>query len=194
MIRLITCIIISQLLFVTLIPVWEELIEYLNILVIAVAWLSITTIGIIFGLLWSKKKINLSVTTVHVGMLFYTAGLIILLFFRPNGPGADNINVIPFETIKLYLSGNAEPLVALYNIGANIVLTIPLGIYYRLVAKKPSLLTLLLIAVLSISIIEVSQLILGRGSMDIDDLILNTTGFIVGYLLTPLIQKKKRFT
>ncbi|WP_369404815.1 VanZ family protein [Piscibacillus salipiscarius] len=47
----------------------------------------------------------------------------------------------------------------------------------------------MLIAVLSISIIEVSQLILGRGSMDIDDLILNTTGFIVGYLLTPLIQK-----
>ncbi|MGP4071021.1 VanZ family protein [Piscibacillus sp. B03] len=192
--KLVTSILFSQIIFIILFPTWLELMDYLHAVVIGVAWVCVTALGLFAGLLWSHKKITIPVNVLHLGIVIYTAGLITLLFFRPNGPGADNINMMPFETIQLYLSGNAEPLVALYNIGANIALTAPLGIYYRLIAKSPNLLTLILIAVTSISIIETLQLILERGSMDIDDLILNTTGFIIGYLVTPIIQKTINLT
>lgn len=192
--KLVTSIFFSQIIFISMFPIWLELMDYLHAIVIGVAWICVTALGLFAGLLWARKKITIPDNALHLGMVIYTAGLITLLFFRPNGPGADNINIIPFETIQLYISGNAEPLVALYNIGANIALTVPFGIYYHLIAKRASILTLTLVAITSVSIIETLQLVLERGSMDIDDLILNTTGFILGYLVTPIIQKTINLT
>jgi glycopeptide antibiotics resistance protein len=48
---------------------------------------------------------------------------------------------------------------------------------------------LLIITICSISTIEWLQFITKRGSLDIDDLILNVLGVCLGYFIHPLFQK-----
>ena len=52
-----------------------------------------------------------------------------LLFFCPNDQSYDSLNLIPFATIRYYLSGEINWIIALYNLAANIGLFIPYGIY-----------------------------------------------------------------
>ena len=73
----------------------------------------------------------------HVLTFLYSIGLLILLFFRPKGSSYGTINLIPFDTISFYLSGNVSYLISFYNLGANIGLFIPFGLYYRYIKKTP---------------------------------------------------------
>jgi glycopeptide antibiotics resistance protein len=115
--------------------------------------------------------------------------LLILLFFRPKGQSYGTINLIPLDTINFYLSGNVAYLIALYNLGANIVLFIPFGLYYRYIYKTPAMKQLLIITVCSIGTIEWLQFITKRGSLDIDDLMLNVLGVCLGYFIHAFFQK-----
>lgn len=92
------------------------------------------------------------------------------------------ISLIPFATIKSYIkySGIFH---ALLNILGNVVLFIPIGFIFPLILIRYR--DLKKIAVLSISIslfIEFIQFFVGR-SCDIDDLILNFVGGIIGYTI-----------
>lgn len=93
---------------------------------------------------------------------------------------ARNVNLIPFKTL---LEMPENPL----NFWGNILMFIPLGIFLVLLSKKcQNLLAALLIgAELSVSI-ELLQLFSFR-STDIDDVILNTTGTLCGFLIGKLI-------
>jgi glycopeptide antibiotics resistance protein len=179
----------SQIVFVILLPVWIKLIKYLHPIVVGVIWLAISFL-VIFGVCWVKKEtIKLSKQNLYYLTFIYSIGLIILLFFRPNGQSYGTINLIPFDTIYYYLSGNVDFLIALYNLGANIGLFIPFGLYYRFANKTPVMKQLLLITICSISIIEGLQFITKRGSLDVDDLLLNVLGVCVGYSVYPFFQK-----
>jgi glycopeptide antibiotics resistance protein len=120
----------------------------------------------------------------------YTLSLLVLLFFRPNEQdygAANNVNLVPFSTIYLFLSGDADPLVAFYNLAANILLFVPFGVALRW--KKKNWLTLIIVPIFAISVIELTQHLTNRGSLDIDDLLLNTVGFFIGYLFTPVFRR-----
>ncbi|WP_227551583.1 VanZ family protein [Metabacillus sediminilitoris] len=179
----------SQIVFFILLPVWIELTKYLHPIVIGVVWFSIYFL-VLFGVLWVKKgKIQLSEHILHVFTFLYSIGLLILLFFRPKGQSYESINLIPFDTIYFYLSGNVNYLIALYNLGANIGLFIPFGLYYRYIKKTPSMKQMLIITIYSISTIEGLQFITKRGTLDIDDLMLNVLGVYLGYFIYPFFQK-----
>ena len=179
----------SQIVFFILLPVWMELTKYLHPIVVGVVWFSITFI-VLFVVCWVKKeKIILSKQILYVLTFLYSIGLLILLFFRPKAQSYGTINLIPFETIHFYLSGNVAYLIALYNLGANIGLFIPFGLFYRYMKKTPALKQLLIITICSISTIEWLQFITKRGSLDIDDLILNVLGVCLGYYIHPFFQK-----
>ncbi|RPF53935.1 VanZ family protein [Aquisalibacillus elongatus] len=186
--------ILAQILFISLFPIWSQLIAYLNPVVVGLIWIGITITALFLGALWLKATIIVSRKVIHLATGLYSAILLILLFFRPNYQPRESINLIPFETIQLYLSEYADPLVAFYNLGANVVLFMPFGIYYRFISKSPKLLTLVFYTVLTISIIEASQLLTDRGNMDIDDLLLNLTGFILGYFIFPIVEKVVKVT
>lgn len=96
-----------------------------------------------------NEKIFVSKQTVNLIFIFYFFGLIILLYFRPQDQNYGTINLIPFETI---LSGHVDYLIAVYNLGANIGLFLPFGLYYRYVIKNPMINHLILITIGSISI------------------------------------------
>ncbi len=179
----------SQILFILLLPVWIELTNYLHPIVVGVVWFCISFL-VLFGVCWVKKeKIRLSKKILHVITFLYSIGLLVLLFFRPNGQGYGSINLIPFDTIYFYLSGKVNYLIALYNLGANIGLFIPFGLYYRYTKWAPSMKQLLLITICSICTIEWLQFTTKRGSLDIDDLFLNVLGVCFGYFVYPLFRK-----
>jgi glycopeptide antibiotics resistance protein len=95
-----------------------------------------------------------------------------------------SINLIPFYSITGYISGNSEILkrFALGNVVGNVVLFIPLGIYLPLFKKdKRVLVNLLFIFIVSL-FVEIIQGLLGIGASDIDDIILNCLGGLIGIL------------
>ncbi|WP_057914250.1 VanZ family protein [Peribacillus muralis] len=119
----------------------------------------------------------------------YSTSLLVLLFFRPQGQ-VYSYNMTPFSTILAYASNELDGLVSFYNLSANVGLFIPFGLYLLFrEGKEVTALTKFLYPFIMISIIEISQFVLRRGSLDVDDLILNMLGVYLGYLLYPLFAK-----
>ncbi len=179
----------SQILFVALLPIWMKLTQYLHPLVIGVVWFCWTTIILLIGLWVTKEKIAISRTMLDLVIFCYSIGLLILLFFRPENQYYGSINLTPFKTVMFYLEGHVDLLIAFYNLGANIGLFIPFGIYYCFKKETPRIGQLLIISFFSISLIEGMQFVTKRGSLDIDDLILNIVGVFMGYLLYPFLKR-----
>ncbi|MDT0163344.1 VanZ family protein [Bacillus sp. AG4(2022)] len=179
----------AQLFFLLSLPFIGNLIQYLHPLALIVVWACITSFTITAGLLIRGEKLPLNKYLVLLSFALYSASLLVLLFFRPGDNANANYNLDPFSTIEFYLAGRVDSLVAFYNLAANIILFIPYGLFLILLMKKKSIFTLLVIPVVSISAIEISQFLSRRGSLDIDDLILNLLGVFLGYAFSPLLQR-----
>jgi glycopeptide antibiotics resistance protein len=98
--------------------------------------------------------------------------------------GWDHANLKPFVTIRLFSSDRVSTEYRYKNIGGNIIGFIPLGILLPLAwpfFKKWWRLALLVFCI-SLSF-EAFQLLTGVGVFDVDDLILNTGGGIIGFIL-----------
>lgn len=128
-----------------------------------------------------KKFLNLGYWIV---LLFYLYLLIDTVFFARDA--RRSINLTPFDMI-------AEQGFTL-NVWGNILMFIPLGIYFANWMKKFHFWKVLG-AVIGTSLgIEVLQYIFKRGASDIDDLLLNTAGGLIGiliYLVLKVIFKSK---
>lgn len=106
-----------------------------------------------------------------------------------------NANFKPLRTIYHMLLVDFDPGVALLNIGGNILLFIPMGIFLPLYFKAPHKLTktILTCFVLSTSF-ELFQLITVCGFADVDDILLNTLGGAIGFWMYSLFMRKSSFT
>lgn len=115
-------------------------------------------------------------------MGFYLLLLLLLLFGKRELGTFRSVNLIPFQEIGGYLiwGEDARRVFGLGNVVGNIVIFIPLGLYFSLLNRKGKLLynTLLVLAV-SVGA-EVLQYVLQVGASDIDDVILNTLGGFLG--------------
>lgn len=180
---------LSQILFVALLPVWLRLLNYLHPVVLAVVWMCLTVFVFFVVYFIRKQTIHVSKNIIKIILIIYSIGLLILLFMRPANQNYSQINYIPFKTIIGFLGGNGNFLVAFYNITANILLFVPFGIAALMLSKNPSRLRLMIVPTVAIALIEITQHLTKRGSMDIDDLILNLFGVFIGYWLHPLIEK-----
>ncbi|MGG1674841.1 VanZ family protein [Neobacillus sp. NRS-1170] len=180
---------ISQILFLVLLPVWLRLLAYLHPVVLVVVWSCVTLLVFFLVYLIGKGTIVVPNLLIKSVMCMYSLGLFILLFFRPSNQEYNQVNLMPFRTILGFFSGDANFLVAFYNITANILLFVPYGVAAYLLNKRPSQVKLIFFPILSILLIEAAQYFTKRGSMDIDDFILNVLGVGMGYLLHPIIQK-----
>ena len=136
---------------------------------------------------------------VYVGVMLW------LLFGRSSGWGSKltyaqqlrrNMSLVPFHTI-----GNYWRVVSRWewdylfrhcfiNLVGNVVLFIPAGyLLPRLWKTFRNFFAFLLTCVLAISLVELLQLVTLLGSLDIDDLILNLCGMILGYITFMIIKK-----
>src|SRR4029079_2399083 len=97
----------------------------------------------------------------------------------------DRVNLEPFKTIEIYQTFGKQIL-------GNFVMLLPLGIYlplfYTRLRKAYSFFAVLLICFLVSVSIELLQLATSYRSTDIDDVILNTLGGGVGFIIYLLIK------
>ncbi|KWW17539.1 MULTISPECIES: VanZ family protein [Peribacillus] len=107
-----------------------------------------------------------------------------------NGRYWGSHNFIPFKTIFQYIFvENINTSIRIENIAGNIVGFIPFGFLLPLLSKRISRLRSIVFATFGLSFTyEVLQLLFVLGSFDIDDLILNTLGGVIGYLPIKLVH------
>lgn len=112
-----------------------------------------------------------------------------------------SINLIPFYSIMEYISGGTANIkaFAFSNVVGNIVIFIPLGTYLSLFKNDKRVITNLLFIFIVSLFVEIIQGLLGIGASDIDDIILNCLGGLIGilgykFLLFILRDEKKVHT
>ena len=83
----------------------------------------------------------------------------------------------------------------LWNVVGNVCVFLPLGIFVPKLFKRCRTVLFVTILSLELSILaEVIQLLTRVGSFDVDDLLLNTLGGILGYLIYKIVSKAKEDT
>ncbi len=99
------------------------------------------------------------------------------------------INYIPFvETIKRFRNDFADIHISLYNVIGNILLFIPLGFCIPLFFNKKNKLSKVILYGFTASLtIEVLQLFTPYSITDIDDIIFNTLGTVIGFIIFNII-------
>jgi glycopeptide antibiotics resistance protein len=94
----------------------------------------------------------------------------------------ERINLRPFLMFKQFRWSSEQVL-------GNFVMLLPLGIYIPLLFPKLSVFFKVFIICLLVSVsIELMQLITSYRSTDIDDVILNTSGAVIGYVIYKMIR------
>lgn len=140
----------------------------------------------------------------NIGIIIFSITMVIIFSLTGISPMSgfhidikiEEISFIPFVTIIEMLQGGIT-FHTIINIIGNIVMFIPIGFFSPLLWTKLNSLKKIALFGLGISfIIEFTQLFLSRAT-DIDDLILNTSGAMLGYLallafknLIPAVDKK----
>lgn len=142
----------------------------------------------------------------RVAFLLYTALMLWLLFgqrfqgqlvlARPEQM-AEKMSLKPLHTIGNYLwvlensSNSAMRREAVVNLVGNVVMFVPLG-YFLGALFRPfgRFWRMLLWSAVLICAVELLQIVTLLGSCDIDDLILNLSGILLGWLIWKAVSKK----
>jgi len=107
--------------------------------------------------------------------------------------GLHTANFIPLKTIKMYIRYYDMPGIRSFsNLFGNIFIFVPVGILLPLVHRaSKNIWVMLFNALLLIVGIEVFQLFSNFGAFDVDDIILNVSGVLIGRWIYHLTQSKK---
>jgi glycopeptide antibiotics resistance protein len=149
-----------------------------------------------------NKRERIKIVFLYGVFICYILLLIkILLVSRISYSESRSINLIPFYSIKEYIYSNYATIkrFAFGNVIGNIVIFIPLGTYLPLFKNYKRVITNLLFIFIVSLFVEIIQGLLGIGSSDIDDIILNCFGGLIGilgykFLLFILRDEKKVHT
>ena len=102
-----------------------------------------------------------------------------------------SVNLVPFRTICTYLGGLSP--VSVLNIYGNIFIFAPFGMFIPAIWVKHNNLKSIILLGISISLfIEITQIFVGRSS-DIDDVILNAIGVVIGFAFYRVWNKIKTY-
>ena len=134
----------------------------------------------------NKRKIRV---ISWIFFIIYLFMMVYYLFFSEKMgriPGRDyRYNLVPFVEIKRYLHyrdkiGNFN---VLLNLLGNVLCFVPFGFVIPILTSKQTFFRMLFLSMLASVLVELLQLISMLGSCDIDDIILNTLGGVIGYIL-----------
>lgn len=140
----------------------------------------------LFQIILNKEKIVFYKEFYNLLMIMYLLLLYQMLLSTENATAG--INIIPFKEMTRYAIGSK---LFFYNVIGNIVLFIPFGYFIsdKLKAKKTTHI-ILISSIISLTA-ELIQYKIGR-AFDIDDVILNVTGAIIGFIGYFSIQTTKK--
>lgn len=97
--------------------------------------------------------------------------------------GMKTANFKPFKTIRMYID-YAYKLNSVENLAGNILIFVPFGVGFPLVMEKGRNFGVMLFHTFVFVLgIEGFQLLTGFGAFDVDDILLNCLGAVLGYVL-----------
>ena len=133
-----------------------------------------------------SKKITL------ILMIFYLIALIWVIIFKlefsiKELPQIRNINLIPFNQPAI-VNGKAD----ISEIVLNVLAFIPYGLFIHILMDEKSILKKLLIIFATSFIFELIQYLFAIGASDITDIISNTSGGIIGVVVSMFMEKLLR--
>lgn len=117
------------------------------------------------------------------------------LFGRDIGYSEHRFNLLPFrEIVRFYTYWKQVGfLSAFLNLAGNLVGFIPLGILVPWVSRRMRCWTRIVkLGFLVTLVVETLQLVLKAGIFDVDDIILNTVGTLVGYQIFWIFNRFRR--
>lgn len=129
----------------------------------------------------------------------YIALLVYFLFFaemlgRTNINRTYHYNLVPFREIKRFIIYREQlGMAAVFsNLAGNILIFAPFGFLLPTMSRKlRSFFRVTLLGMELSLIVECVQLVTKTGSCDIDDLLLNTVGSMLGYAAYAVVQRKR---
>lgn len=126
----------------------------------------------------SGKGVILHEEIMNLFFVIYILLLFELLTGTENSLGS-GFNIVPFQEIFRYEIGSRK---FIYNVLGNILIFVPFGYFISRTIKPRGVATIIIDSVLTSLTVELVQLNIGR-SFDIDDIMLNMVGGIIGYFL-----------
>ncbi len=148
-----------------------------------------------------RRSLLISVFIIYISMVILITFFPIVYshdVYTQFGTLESAVQLTPFKTIHYMIKYTSRDM-AFAQVGGNIIMTIPFGIFLPLLLKRKKLPLLILYAAAFPVCIELLQLLLGYllgtyyRMTDIDDVILNFTGIILGYAIyfgSSLIYRK----
>ncbi|MCU1808078.1 VanZ family protein [Cytobacillus firmus] len=153
-----------------------------------------------------KKIIRL---IMRISFLSYLCALTVLLFFISRGFWSDmplmqymklSSNFVPLKTINGYVlaisNGSMNLIIPIKNLAGNVAAFLPMGIFLPYFIRRLNTLNSFAVTMTVIIIsVEIIQLVTRRGSLDIDDFILNIIGALIGFglwkMMTARLERKQ---
>ena len=126
----------------------------------------------------TNQKIVLHDEIFNLLFIIYVLLLFELLTGTENSTGS-GMNIIPFKEIMRYKFGSR---MFIYNVLGNILIFVPFGYFISKYIKPKKILPIIVDAIITSVTVETVQLKIGR-SFDIDDVMLNVVGAILGYFV-----------
>ncbi|MGI6329836.1 MAG: VanZ family protein [Bacilli bacterium] len=126
-----------------------------------------------------SKKIKFVLYKEVLGLIFIIYVLILFHIVTFQDVNYGDLNYIPFAEMFRHPIGSA---LFVKNFIGNLLLFVPFGIFLSIYLKPKRIYVIFFIASISSLAIEYTQLRIGR-TFDVDDILLNVTGAIIGYLI-----------
>lgn len=126
----------------------------------------------------SSKRLILHEEIMNLFFIVYILLLFELLTGTENSLGS-GFNIVPFQEISRYKLGSP---MFIYNVLGNIFIFVPFGYFVSRAVKPKNVVTIIIDAIITSLTVELVQLKIGR-SFDIDDIMLNMLGAILGYFI-----------
>ena len=141
--------------------------------------LLVTLILLSYSAILIKVMVFKDVPLIRIGSLRFNFG----------GTHEGAANFLPFKTILSYLLGEKGLMIGGINIVGNIALLVPIGFLVPFVYRNMTWKKTFPLAVAAGFAIEGMQAVLRVGIFDIDDVILNGVGVVVGYWAFTILAK-----
>ena len=144
-------------------------------------WLAACAL-IVYSAILIRVVVFKAIPNIHIGHLRFR-------FAHPHtGPG----NFIPFTTIVPELFGRDNRLMDIVNLIGNIIPFMPIGLLALLVFRSVSWQKVVILGVVTGLTFEVMEVVFRVGIFDIDDVILNGLGVVIGYGVFVLFRRRTR--
>lgn len=150
---------------------------------VVICILTLSSIRITY-LIKNKKEFVLYKEIFYLFFLMYILLLFQIVTFEDTNVAVDMNNLVPFKEILRYKLGSR---LFFKNVIGNIVLFIPYGLFASMYTKIEKPFHAVCLVLFASVIVEVTQAMIGR-VFDIDDIILNVTGGIIGFGIYSLVS------